>query len=115
MKLTIEVNAKKGKFQELYQTLQALLPTLRKVNGCRDCRIYRDTESEEGFFLSVSWEEQASLHSYLRSNSGAALLGAIDVLSETSRVRIGAGDASNGIQMLKNMRKETSHEDMKNK
>ena len=30
MELTIEIRARPGKFQELYQTLQALLPTIRK-------------------------------------------------------------------------------------
>ncbi len=40
MNLTIEVRAKPEKFQELYQTLQALLPTMRRENGCLESRIY---------------------------------------------------------------------------
>src|SRR5512137_2596235 len=51
MHLTIEVRARPEKFQELYQTLQALLPTLRRENGCRESRIYRDVEDDEVFFL----------------------------------------------------------------
>ena len=50
IKLTIEVKARQGKIQELYQTLQALLPTIRKEKGCRDCRIYQDVEDGGGFF-----------------------------------------------------------------
>lgn len=88
MNLTVEIKASSGKFQELYQTLQALLPTIRKEKGCRDCRIYRDVEYEDVFSLSVHWEVQASLENYIRSSNGGALLGAIDLLSETSRVRI---------------------------
>jgi quinol monooxygenase YgiN len=61
MELTIEIRTKPGKFQELYQTLIGLLPTIRKEKGCRECRIYRDVEDGEVFFLSGHWERQANL------------------------------------------------------
>ncbi len=107
MNLTVEIKASSGKFQELYQTLQALLPTIRKEKGCRDCRIYRDVEYEDVFSLSVHWEVQASLENYIRSSNGGALLGAIDLLSETSRVRI--DDAPwEGTDTLRRMKKKKS-------
>jgi len=107
MKLTIEIKAKPGKFHELYQTLQALLPTIRKEKECRECRISRDVEEGEVFFLSVHWETQASLEHYIRSTGGIALLGAIDLLSETGRVKIGHDAPWEGIDTLKRMRKKT--------
>lgn len=106
MKLTMEIRAKKLKYQELYQTLYALLPTIRKHKGCLDCRIYTDTENENVFFLSFSWEGQSSLEHYLRSNSGSALMGAIEVLSEKSRVKIDSEKPWEGIEVLHRMRKE---------
>ncbi|MEQ8164105.1 MAG: antibiotic biosynthesis monooxygenase [Smithellaceae bacterium] len=106
MKLTMEIKAKKIKFQELYQTLYALLPTIRKHKGCRDCHIYTDTENEDVFFLYFSWDNQLSLEHYLRSNSGSALMGAIEVLSEKSRVKIGCEEPWQGIEILHKMRKE---------
>jgi quinol monooxygenase YgiN len=106
MKLTIEMRAKTEKFQELYQTLQALLPTIRKEKGCRDCRISRDVEDGEIFFLSVHWEAQASLEHFIRSSSGIALLGAIDLLSERAGVQIGHDAPWEGIETLKRMRKK---------
>jgi quinol monooxygenase YgiN len=105
MELTIEIRAKPGKFQELYQTLQALLPTIRKEKGCRECRIYRDVEDGEVFFLSVHWEAQTSLEHYMRSTNGMALLGAIDMLSEKAWVKIGEEARREGIDVLKRMRK----------
>ena len=109
IKLTIEVKARQGKIQELYQTLQALLPTIRKEKGCRDCRIYQDVEDGEVFSLAVDWGEEADIGQYMRSSSGSALLGAADLLSETARVRI--GDASwEGIETLKRMRKREDDE-----
>ena len=107
MDLLIEIRAKPGKFQELYQTLQALLPTIRKEKGCRDCRIYRDVEDGEIFFLSVRWEARASLEHYVSSGSGGALLGAIDLLSETAKVRFEKDSPWEGIDTLKRMRKKT--------
>jgi len=104
IKLTIEVKAKQGKIQELYQTLQGLLPTIRKEKGCRDCRIYKDVEDGGAFSLSVDWEKEADIGQYMWSSSGSVLLGAADLLSETARVRI--GDAPwEGIETLKRMRK----------
>ena len=107
MDLTIEIRVKPGNFQELYQTLQALLPTIRKEKGCRDCRIYRDVEDGEVFCLSVHWVAQTSIEHYVSSGSGGALLGAIDLLSEKVGVKIGHDAPWEGIDILKRMRKKT--------
>ncbi len=107
MELTIELRAKPGKFQELYQVLQGLLPTIRKEKGCREWRIYRDVEDGEVFFLSGHWEAPANLEHYLRSTNGLALLGAIDLLSEGVAVKTGENAAWEGIDVLKRMRKKT--------
>ena len=105
IKLTIEVKARQGKIQELYQTLHALVPTIRKEEGCRDCHIFQDVEDGEIFSLSVDWGEEADLGQYMRSSSGSALLGAADLLSEKARVRVGSDAPWEGIEALKRMRK----------
>ena len=105
--LTIEVKAKPGKFQELYQTLQALFPLIRKEEGCRDGRIYRDVDDGEIFFISVQWDALTHLERYMRSGNGVALLGAIDLLTENVRVRIGSDAPWEGVDILKRMRKQT--------
>ena len=107
MKLTVELRAKPEKTRELYQALQALLPSIRGEKGCRDCRVWRDVEDGEIFFLAVDWETRASLEQALRSGSGGAFLGAVDLLSETARVRLGEDSPWEGIESLKRMRKKT--------
>ncbi|MCU0582993.1 MAG: antibiotic biosynthesis monooxygenase [Syntrophales bacterium] len=107
MKLTVEMRAKPEKTRELYQTLQALLPSIRRERGCRYCRVWRDVEDGEIFFLAVDWETQASIEQALRSGSGGAFLGAVDLLSETARVRLGEDSPWEGIESLKRMRKKT--------
>jgi len=107
MEVTIEFKARSGRFQELYQTLLGLLPTIRREKGCRACRIYRDVEDGEVFFLSGRWEAQTSLKHYLQSTNGLALLGAIDLLSERTAVKIGHDAPWEGIDVLKRMREKT--------
>ena len=107
MKLTVELRAKPEKTRELYQALQALLPSIRGEKGCRDCRVWRDVEDGEIFFLAVDWETQASLEQALRSDSGGAFLGAVDLLAETARVRLGEHSTWERIESLKRMRKKT--------
>lgn len=51
MTVTIEIKAQPGKLLELYQTLQVLLPTMRKDKGCLSSRISRDIEDGDIFFF----------------------------------------------------------------
>lgn len=106
MKLTVEMRARSEKTQELYQTLQAILPSIRREKGCRDCRVWRDVEDEEIFFLAIDWETRASFEQAVRSGSGGALLGAVDLLVETARVRLGEDSPWEGIDSLKRLRKK---------
>jgi quinol monooxygenase YgiN len=107
MKLTIELKARSGKYQELFQTLQALLPTMRREKGFLDCRICQDMEDEEIFVLSFQCGMQANLEHFLRRESGRALLGAIDLLSEKARVKKDQCRPWEGIEVLKRLQKRT--------
>ncbi len=99
MTLTIEVRAKSGKSHELYQTLEALLPTMRKEPGCTGCRVTKNANGDT-FVLTSEWEQKQSFESYMRSLSGSALLGAIDLLSESAKVKFDASGWEN-IAVLK--------------
>jgi len=88
MTVTIEVKAQAGKLQELDQTLQALLPTMRNEKGCRGCRVSRDVEDGEVFMLSSDWESKGCFEGYVHSDNGRVLLGAIKLLGESARFRM---------------------------
>lgn len=106
MTLAIEVRAKPGKANELYQTLQALLPTLRKEKGCLVCRVSRSKEPEEVYALTCEWDAKASCEAYIRSISGSALIGALELLAESARIRLGEDSKWEGLEALKRIRKE---------
>ena len=88
MTVTIEVKAQVGKTQELYQTLQALLPTMRDEKGCRDCRVSRDVEDGEVFLFLSDWKVKGGFEGYIHSENGRVLLGAIKLLGESARIRM---------------------------
>jgi hypothetical protein len=56
---------------------------------CREPHIYRDVKDGDVFFLLMNWKDVANLEKYMRSTSGSVLLGAVDLLSKTARVRMG--------------------------
>jgi len=110
MKLTLEIRARPGKLLELEQTLQDLLPTIREGNTGHDCRLYRDLEQGEVLVLTAGWPTQAGLERHLRSESGSALLGAIDLLGETASVALDRGPATTGVESLRRMRQTARRE-----
>jgi quinol monooxygenase YgiN len=107
MGLTIELRARSEKFQELRQVVLALLPPIRKEDDCIESRIFNDMENDEIFLLWIQWRDAAALKRYLRSGSGSAILGAIDLLGEKVRVKIGAENCWEGIETLKKIRNKT--------
>jgi hypothetical protein len=101
--------ARPEKTQELHPTLQALLPAIRKENGCRDCRVCRDLGDVEIFFLTVDRDARANLETFMPTENGGALLGSVGLPSETARVRIGNNEPWEEIDTLKRMKKITQH------
>ena len=88
MTVTFEVKAQAGKLEELYQTLHALLPTMREEKGCRGCRVSRDVEDGEIFMFSSDWDTKVSFEEYIYSDNGRVLLGAVKLLGESARFRM---------------------------
>ncbi len=107
MTLTIEVKSKPGKISELYQTLQALLPTMRQEKGCMNCRVAQDLDDDGVYFLSSDWDGQASFEGYVKSTSGIALLGAIKTLGQSTRIQLGSDAKWEGIETLMQIRRKT--------
>ena len=105
MTLTIEVRSKPGKGNELYQTLQALLPTMRQEKGCLSCRVSQDMEDGDVYVISSDWDAQAIVEVYLKSASGGALLGAITMLGKSARIQIGSEAKWEGVETLRKIRK----------
>lgn len=107
MTLTIEVRVKPGKANELYQTLQALLSTIRKAKGCLNCHANQSVRDVNVHVLTCDWDSRESFEEYIRSGSGSALIGAIELLGESARIQLGTGAKREGSEVLKRIRRET--------
>jgi hypothetical protein len=59
------------------------------------------------YFFSSEWDAQDNFEGYIRSGSGSALLGAIDLLGELARIRVGSNSRWEEIETLKRMRMNT--------
>jgi hypothetical protein len=92
--VTIEIKAQRGKPQELYQTLQALLPTMRKDKEYLGCRISRDVEDGTSFLYPMNGMHRAA--SRVTSDPAAAerCLGPLNFL--VSQREYGSAAIANG-------------------
>lgn len=61
--------AKSGRGDELRDSLQLLLPTIRAAEGCRSCRLLRDQEEPTRFVMLELW---TSVEAHLTSVRSAA-------------------------------------------
>ena len=105
--LTIEVRSKPGKINELFQTLQALRPTMRQEKACLNCRVSQDFEDGEVYVLSSDWGEQTNFEGYIKSASGGALLGALKTLGQSTRIQLGSDTKWEGVETLTQIRRKT--------
>src|SRR5690242_5573166 len=88
--VTIRIQAPQESHQELTQTIQTLLSSIRNQNGCLDASLGSDTCpkgcNQAAIYLTEEWETQADADAHLQSNDYAILLGAISVLRGQSEV-----------------------------
>jgi len=105
--LTIEVRSMPGKINELFQTLLALLPTMRKEKECLNCRVSQDFEDGDVYVLSSDWGEETNFEGYIKSASGGALLGALKTLGQSTRIQLGSDAKWEGVETLIQIRRKT--------
>jgi quinol monooxygenase YgiN len=105
--LTIEVKSKPEKINELFQTLQALLPTMRQEKACLNCRVSQDFEDGDVYVLSSDWREETNFEGYIKSASGGVLLGAIKTLGQSTRIQLGSDTKWEGVETLIQIRRKS--------
>ena len=71
------------KRKEFLQTIQALVPSIRKEKGCIKCSACQDIENENTFRLIEEWETQQDLDNHLTSDLFDVLLGTKNFMSES--------------------------------
>jgi quinol monooxygenase YgiN len=83
---TTRITVSAANRNELFQTIQALLPPLKREKGCLSSHFYFDSADGNCVMLVEEWEAEADWENYLRSRDCAVFLGAVSVLCGPSSV-----------------------------
>jgi hypothetical protein len=67
-----------------------------------NCHLYQDVENENALNLVVEWKAKRVLEKYIRSESFSILLGALNLLSESSEILLAKGTQPAGIRLIAN-------------
>ena len=103
--LAVKMSVLPQKRKELLQTAQALIQRTRKQKGCISCHFYQDIENENTFNLVEEWKTQVDLDNHLGSDHFGILLGAMNLLSEPTKIKFNAVSYTGGMKTLKAARR----------
>jgi len=98
--LTISVNARSSKRNELLSACRLITDQTRKEKGCLGCRLSQGIDNENLIYLEETWERRSYLDEHFRSDIFSALLGAVKLLGETHEIRINDGSQAEGLEVV---------------
>jgi quinol monooxygenase YgiN len=102
--LTISVNARSSKRNELLSACRLITDQTRQEKGCLGCRLSQDIDNENIINIEETWEHRSYLDEYFRSDIFSALLGAVKLLGETHEIRINGDTQKEGRDAVKRAR-----------
>ena len=102
--LTISVNARSNKRNELLSAYRLITDRTRQEESCLGCRLSQDIDNENVINIEETWENRLSLDEYFRSDIFSALLGAVKLLGENHKIRINEGSQTEGLETVKRAR-----------
>ena len=105
--LTISVNARSSKRNELLSAFRLITDPTHQEKGCRRCRLSQDIDNENIINLEETWEHRSHLDDHFRSDIFSALLGAVKLLGETHEIRIYDGSQTEGLEAVQMARSKT--------
>jgi len=98
--LSISAGAKPGKRNELLNAYRLITAKTRQERGCLRCRISQDIDNENIIYLEETWSRRSYLEAYFRSDIFSALLGGVEMLSETHEIQIKDGYQTDGAEAI---------------
>jgi quinol monooxygenase YgiN len=98
--LTVSINAKSSKRNELLSACRLITDQSRQEKGCLGCRLSQDIDNENLINIEETWERRSYLDEHFRSDLFSALLGAVKLLGETHEIRINDGAQTEGLEAV---------------
>ena len=84
--VTFKLHGKHGKQLEINQSLVGIADKLKKLDGCKNSKVYQDVEDESIFFLVEEWQTQRQLDDHMKTNLFKALLGIDELLAQKPEI-----------------------------
>ena len=85
--VTFKLHGKPEKLIEINQSLQGIAAKVKKLDGCKNTKIYQDVEDKSIFFLVEEWQKQRQLDDHMKSSLFAALLGIKGLLIKEPEIK----------------------------
>jgi quinol monooxygenase YgiN len=102
--LTISVNSRSSKRNELLSACRSITDQTRQESGCNSSQLSLVNDNENIITIEQQWEQWPSLNNYFRSDHFSALLGAMKWLGRTYEIRINGGTQKEGRDAVKRAR-----------
>ncbi len=85
--VTFELHCKPEKVSEIKQSLEGIAEKVKKLEGCKNTKIYQDVNDANIFFLVEEWHKQRQLDDHMKTSLFAALLGIEGLLVKEPEIK----------------------------
>ena len=85
--VTFKLYGKPGNQVEINQSLKGIAAKVKKLDGCKDTKVYQDVDDENIFFLVEEWQKQRLLDDHMKSSLFGALLGIKGLLIKEPEIK----------------------------
>ena len=95
--VTFKLHGKREKLVEISQSLKGIAEKVKKLEGCKDTKVYQDTDNDNILFLVEEWQKQRQLDDHMKSSLFSALLGVKGLLAKDPEVKFMTVDLRNNL------------------
>ena len=86
--IEIEMEVRPRKRSEFLQALESLVPSGEGAGACVSCAVYENVDHHNRFLWVERWPDREQLQQRLSSDPFRALMGAVRVLADDSRMEV---------------------------
>ena len=84
--VTFKMHCKTEKLLEIKQSLKGIAEKVKKLEGCKSTKVYKDTDNENIFFLVEEWHKRRHLDDHMKTSLFATILGLKGLLKKEPEV-----------------------------
>ena len=98
--LSVIIKTKLINRSEFLSTCRLIADKTRQEKGCMDFRLLLDLDDENTIRLEQRWEHRSFIENHFQSDLFSALMGSIQVLSQSCEIRINESPRTEGMEAV---------------